>query len=82
MREITLDGQRYRHFSSNDYLGLSQHPAVMAAAQGVREAGVGAGASGHVTGYSRHHAQLEQQLASARLPARAAVYLRLCRQPQ
>ncbi|MCT6589918.1 8-amino-7-oxononanoate synthase [Pantoea dispersa] len=65
VREITLDGQRYRHFSSNDYLGLSQHPAVMAAwQQGVREAGVGAGASGHVTGYSRHHAQLEQQLAS------------------
>jgi len=65
VREITLDGQRYRHFSSNDYLGLSQHPAVMAAwQQGVREAGVGAGASGHVTGYSRYHAQLEQQLAS------------------
>ncbi|ERH63336.1 8-amino-7-oxononanoate synthase [Pantoea dispersa EGD-AAK13] len=65
VREITLDGQRYRHFSSNDYLGLSQHPAVMAAwQQGVREAGVGSGASGHVTGYSRHHAQLEQQLAS------------------
>ncbi|UXO67424.1 8-amino-7-oxononanoate synthase [Pantoea dispersa] len=65
VREITLDGQRYRHFSSNDYLGLSQHPAVMAAwQQGAREAGVGAGASGHVTGYSRHHAQLEQQLAS------------------
>lgn len=65
VREITLDGQRYRHFSSNDYLGLSQHPAVMAAwQQGVREAGVGAGASGYVTGYSRHHAQLEQQLAS------------------
>ncbi|MBZ6389322.1 MAG: 8-amino-7-oxononanoate synthase [Pantoea dispersa] len=65
VREITLDGQCYRHFSSNDYLGLSQHPAVMAAwQQGVREAGVGAGASGHVTGYSRHHAQLEQQLAS------------------
>lgn len=65
VREITLDGQRYRHFSSNDYLGLSQHPAVMAAwQQGMREAGVGAGASGHVTGYSRHHAQLEQQLAS------------------
>lgn len=65
VREITLDGQRYRHFSSNDYLGLSQHPAVMTAwQQGVCEAGVGAGASGHVTGYSRHHAQLEQQLAS------------------
>ncbi|MEB5970614.1 8-amino-7-oxononanoate synthase [Pantoea dispersa] len=65
VREITLDGQRYRHFSSNDYLGLSQHPAVIAAwQQGAHEAGAGAGASGHVTGYSRHHAQLEQQLAT------------------
>ncbi|MGK3123680.1 8-amino-7-oxononanoate synthase [Candidatus Pantoea formicae] len=64
VREITLDGQRYRHFSSNDYLGLSQHPAVVAAwQQGAAEAGAGAGASGHVTGYSRHHAQLEEQLA-------------------
>jgi 8-amino-7-oxononanoate synthase (EC 2.3.1.47) len=64
VREITLEGRPYRHFSSNDYLGLSQHPAVIAAwQQGAAEAGAGAGASGHVTGYSRHHAQLEEQLA-------------------
>lgn len=64
VREITLEGRSYRHFSSNDYLGLSQHPAVIAAwQQGAAEAGAGAGASGHVTGYSRHHAQLEEQLA-------------------
>lgn len=64
VREITLEGQRYRHFSSNDYLGLSQHPAVIAAwQQGAAETGAGAGASGHVTGYSRHHAQLEEELA-------------------
>ncbi|MDO6408221.1 8-amino-7-oxononanoate synthase [Pantoea phytobeneficialis] len=64
VRELTVAGQRYRHFSSNDYLGLSQHPAVIAAwQQGAAEAGAGAGASGHVTGFSRYHAQLEEQLA-------------------
>jgi 8-amino-7-oxononanoate synthase len=64
VRELTVAGQRYCHFSSNDYLGLSQHPAVIAAwQQGAAESGAGAGASGHVTGYSRHHARLEEELA-------------------
>ncbi|WP_128603074.1 8-amino-7-oxononanoate synthase [Pantoea wallisii] len=76
MREITLEGQRYRHFSSNDYLGLSQHPAVIAAwQQGAAESGAGAGASGHVTGYSRHHAQLEEQLADWLGYSRALLFI-------
>jgi len=76
VREITLEGQRYRHFSSNDYLGLSQHPAVIAAwQQGAAESGAGAGASGHVTGYSRHHAQLEEQLADWLGYSRALLFI-------
>ncbi|WP_277975806.1 8-amino-7-oxononanoate synthase [Pantoea endophytica] len=76
VREITLDGQRYRHFSSNDYLGLSQHPAVIAAwQQGAAETGAGAGASGHVTGYSRHHAQLEEELADWLGYSRALLFI-------
>lgn len=56
--------QQYLNFSSNDYLGLSQDPAVIAAwQQGAQRYGVGSGGSGHVTGYSLPHAQLEQQLA-------------------
>jgi len=54
----------YTHFSSNDYLGLSQHPAVIEAwCRGAQRWGTGAGASGHVTGYSPSHHQLEQTLA-------------------
>ena len=51
--------------ASNDYLGLSHHPAVVAAAQAAaaRE-GVGAGASRLVCGSRPVHAQLEQALAT------------------
>jgi 8-amino-7-oxononanoate synthase len=63
-RTLHSGGRVYRHFSSNDYLGLTQHPAVIAGWQrGAEQAGAGAGASGHVTGYHRQHAALEAQLA-------------------
>ncbi|ELY5826577.1 8-amino-7-oxononanoate synthase [Cronobacter turicensis] len=55
---------RYRNFSGNDYLGLSQHPALIAAwRQGAEMFGVGSGASGHVSGYSGAHQSLENALA-------------------
>ncbi|AJJ11052.1 8-amino-7-oxononanoate synthase [Yersinia rohdei] len=63
-RWLQLGARRYLNFSSNDYLGLSQDAAVIAAwQQGAARYGVGSGGSGHVTGYSQPHAQLEQQLA-------------------
>jgi 8-amino-7-oxononanoate synthase len=63
-RFLTRGEQRWRNFSSNDYLGLSQHPAVVAAWQeGARRYGVGSGGSGHITGYSEAHRRLELRLA-------------------
>ncbi|MBY6255498.1 8-amino-7-oxononanoate synthase [Phytobacter diazotrophicus] len=63
-RWLVRDGQRYRNFSSNDYLGLSQHPAVVRAwQQGADKYGVGSGGSGHVSGYTLAHQQLEVGLA-------------------
>lgn len=57
-------GQRYRNFSGNDYLGLSRHPALVEAwREGARRYGVGSGGSGHVTGFHPAHHQLEQTLA-------------------
>ncbi|EOU1336738.1 8-amino-7-oxononanoate synthase [Cronobacter malonaticus] len=61
---LVHQGVRYRNFSGNDYLGLSQHPALIAAwQQGAQTYGVGSGASGHVSGYSDAHQSLENTLA-------------------
>lgn len=55
---------RWLNFSSNDYLGLSQHPQIVAAwQQGAAQYGTGSGGSGHVTGYSVAHQALEAALA-------------------
>ena len=51
-------------FASNDYLGLSAHPAVVAAArEALRRWGAGSGASRLVTGSRPVHHELEEALA-------------------
>ncbi len=60
----TLDGRRVVSFASNDYLGLSAHPAVITAAHDALERyGAGSGASRLVTGSRPVHAELERALA-------------------
>ena len=55
---------RVRLFSSNDYLGLSSHPAVRAAtARAARAHGSGPRASALVAGYTGAHRLLESALA-------------------
>lgn len=68
---IDVAGQHLLSFCSNDYLGLANHPALIAALQqGAAEAGVGSGASHLITGHHRYHEQLEQALAEfVNLPA-------------
>ncbi|MDO8414252.1 MAG: 8-amino-7-oxononanoate synthase [Gallionellaceae bacterium] len=62
---ITVDGERYLSFCSNDYLGLAAHPQLIAALQqGATQYGAGAGASHLVSGHSLAHHQLEQALAN------------------
>jgi 8-amino-7-oxononanoate synthase len=60
-----IDGHERLSFGSNDYLGLSQHPAVMAAAHAaIDRYGVGATASPLVCGHSPAHEALEAELAA------------------
>ena len=60
-----IDGRPRLSFGSNDYLGLSQHPALIEAAQqGAARYGVGATASPLVCGHSPAHEALEAELAA------------------
>lgn len=53
------------NLANNDYLGLAQHPAVIAAAtQALEQWGASASASPLVTGYTTLHAELETALAA------------------
>lgn len=64
-RKIHFAGRAYLNFSSNDYLGLSQHPALIAAWQrGAAQWGVGSTSSGHIIGYAQEHQRFEQELAA------------------
>lgn len=68
-------GRRLLSFSSNDYLNLSQHPAIIAAAvDATKRHGVGAGASRLVTGNHPLHVELERRLAGLKATAAACVF--------
>lgn len=61
---VQVDGYEYLAFSSNDYLGLANHPQVVdAMQQGAARWGVGGGASHLVMGHSEPHHELEHALA-------------------
>ncbi|ADI28964.1 8-amino-7-oxononanoate synthase [Methylotenera versatilis] len=61
---IVANNKPYLSFCSNDYLGLANHPTLIAAMQkAAGDSGVGSGASGLVTGHHRYHDDLEKQLA-------------------
>lgn len=61
--ECFVDGQRCLSFATNDYLGLTRHPAVVAAYAEVAAIQAGAGASGLIAGRTPHHARLEAAIA-------------------
>src|SRR5574344_1818215 len=61
---VQVDGRQLLAFCSNDYLGLANHPEVIAAMRaGVERWGVGGGASHLVIGHSTPHHELEEALA-------------------
>ncbi|MBP2675778.1 MAG: bioF, partial [Deltaproteobacteria bacterium] len=57
-------GRQFVDFSSNDYLGLSSHPALVSAArEALDRYGVGAGASRLMSGNLTIHHELEEEVA-------------------
>lgn len=61
---IEVGGQHYLNFSSNDYLGMRQSTAVMQGwVDGIGQFGGGSGASPLVTGHTRAHQALQDNLA-------------------
>ncbi|MGJ8695874.1 MAG: 8-amino-7-oxononanoate synthase [Verrucomicrobiaceae bacterium] len=61
---VTLDGRELINFSSNDYLGLSRHPALVSAATAALEKyGTGSTASRLVCGSLDIYHQLEETIA-------------------
>ncbi|OUR87376.1 8-amino-7-oxononanoate synthase [Gammaproteobacteria bacterium 42_54_T18] len=61
---VCVDDVDYLAFCSNDYLGLANHPRVVAAFKRAADLyGVGSGASHLVLGHSKVHHQLEEALA-------------------
>ncbi len=64
-RTIRFNGRSLLNFSSNDYLGLATHPALLeAAARAMRDFGVGSGASRLVCGSLNPHHDLEEAIAA------------------
>ena len=62
---IQIHGQTLLNFSSNDYLGLADDPALKAAASAaVEHYGAGSGASRLICGSLAPHHELEEALAS------------------
>jgi 8-amino-7-oxononanoate synthase len=62
--EVRVGDEKLLSFCSNDYLGLANHPAVVTAFRaGAERYGVGAGASHLISGHSRAHHVLEEELA-------------------
>jgi glycine C-acetyltransferase len=60
-----VDGREVISLSSNDYLGLTHHPRLKAAAvEAVREYGVGSGAVRTIAGTMTLHEELEAELAA------------------
>jgi 8-amino-7-oxononanoate synthase len=72
---VERGGRRLVSFSCNDYLGLSQHPEVKAAAQRAIDVyGTGAGASRLITGDHPLMSELEARLAALKGTGAACIF--------
>jgi len=62
---LVVDGKKVLNFCSNNYLGLANHPQIVAAAQkAASEMGVGPAAVRSIAGTTSLHIELENRLAA------------------
>ncbi len=70
-----IDGRPMVSFCSNDYLGLANHPEVIAAfCEGAKRWGVSSGAAHLINGHTRAHQALEEALAELTGRPRALLF--------
>ena len=61
---MCIDGEKLFNFSSNDYLGLANHPDIIASFKAAANIyGVGSGSAHLISGHSKAHQALEEYLA-------------------
>jgi 8-amino-7-oxononanoate synthase len=73
--KLAGDGRPVVSFASNDYLGLTQHPAVVAAAHtAIDRWGTGAGSARLIVGSRPIHTELEAAIADWKHAARAVLF--------
>lgn len=72
---VTINGREVILFSSNNYLGLANHPALKKAAISVlQNYGSGAGASRLISGNLEIHEELEQRIAAFKKCSAAIIF--------
>ena len=72
---LMLDGREVINFSSNNYLGIANHPALAAAAKmAIDRYGCGSGASRLISGNMTLHEELEAKLAAFKGTEAALVF--------
>lgn len=63
--KATVDGRKCTLFCTNDYLGLSAHPAIKAAAnKAIEESGFGSGSAPLIAGNGSYHARLSADISA------------------
>ena len=73
--KLAPDGRPVVSFASNDYLGLTQHPAVVAAAHAALDRwGSGSGSARLIVGSRPVHSELEAELAAWKRTERAVLF--------
>lgn len=71
---VRQDGRTFLMLASNNYLGLTHHPAVQQAAAAATVHGTGSGGSRLTTGNHLHYSALEQALANFKAAEAALVF--------